>query len=183
MAPGFRHVPNAYFAAKAAAAGAPLTAPSPGGPALTASFGYGATDWIDASIDLLGAYESFALEGHERFHAFVYGALLGVRLSRYDAPFEGWVPYVGAQAGPMLSTVTSASLPGGEHLSAAISANAGICWLLTPRWGLVLDVRWLLMRTYVSGIAGLNTGGFTFSLGVMNVIASSGKPDSIDSSF
>lgn len=174
---GYRWTPNWYFTGKAAEAGTPVVRASIGGPQATASFGYGATSWLEGTIDVLGAIESFELSGYLPFTSSTYGALLGIRVARLDVWVPGLVPHAGVQVGPMLSTVSSATLPGTEHLQLGYSVNGGLTWRFSERFGLTLDVRWLYARIYVDGISGINVGGVWFSLGLTTFFAPAPKRD------
>lgn len=168
---GLRWTPNDHFNARANEAGHPNTraqefVTAPLGFQGAASFGYGAFEWLELAIDLFAGFESFQLEGWLPFSSVSYGALVGVRLTRYDFPVKGLVPYVGAQTGPVLVIVNSPSAPGPERILQGFSVNGGAAWRLTDRFGLFVDVRWLLGRAYVADIAGRNVGGVFASAGV-----------------
>ncbi len=172
---GYRWTPNNYFNEKASAAGHPVTRASPGGPQVSASFGYGATDFIEGTIDLIFGYESFTLKNLEPFNSFTYGALLGVRFAKMDFPIRGLLPHVGAQMGPILGFVSSPSNDNQERLTTGYSFNAGLSWRFTERFGLTFDTRFLVARAYVNGISGINVGGLFFSLGFTVFFAPSPK--------
>ncbi|MDP3503025.1 MAG: hypothetical protein Q8S33_22015 [Myxococcales bacterium] len=168
---GLRWTPNGFFNVKATEAGRPTTSSeefvtAPLGFQGMASFGYGAFEWLELAVDVFGGFESFQLEGWLPFSSVSYGGLIGVRLTRYDFPFAGLVPYLGIQTGPMLVTVTSPSLPGAERIMQAWSVNGGAAWKFTERLGLYVDIRYLYGRAYVSEIAGRNVGGVWFSAGL-----------------
>ena len=168
---GLRWTPNWWFDGRATAAG---SAPIHNGEAFraplgiqgAASFGYGAFEWFELSVDLLVGYESFELDGLLPFTSVSYGGLIGARVTRYDFPVAGLVPYLGAQAGPLLVTVNSTSRPAGETILPAFSVNGGASYKLTDRLGLFVDARWLLARVFVADIAGRNVGGVFFSVGL-----------------
>lgn len=181
---GWRYVPNGYFAGKADAAGSPFLAPSPGGPAVVASFGYGTSEWLEVAIDAFGAYETFELAGNSPFNAWTYGALVGVRAWAIDRPFRGLMPWVGLQLGPALATISSPSMPGAERLLGGLSASGGVVYRWTDEWGLSAELRWLQARVPVGDIGGANAGGVFFTLGVTHFAATTGgtldlKPPSI----
>lgn len=163
---GYRWVPNWYFAGRAAAAGTPISRPSLGGPALVASFGYGATDWLELSVDLFGSYDSFELQGFAPFAAYTYGAVVGPRLSRANVLFRGFTPYLGVEAGATFSFITSVGLTVPEQLLPGVSAVGGFHWKVADRWAIAFDVRWVYARSFIPGVSGVNVGGVIFSLGV-----------------
>lgn len=174
---GYRWVPNWFFADKAAEAGTPMLRPSPGGPQGGASFGYGAFPFVEIAIDLLVGYETFTLEGLEPFSAVSYGGLLGPRFTKMDVLFKGFAPYLGVQAGPLLSSVTSTSLPQREKLLGAVAVNGGFNYRFAERMAFTVDARWVLARNYVDPIAGANVGGFWFSVGFTIYFAPEPKRD------
>jgi hypothetical protein len=163
---GYRWVPNWYFAGKAAEAQHPFTRPSPGAPSVIASFGYGATSFLEVAVDAFFSWESFELAGYSTFNAFTYGALLGPRLMKGDVLFRGFTPWVGVEAGPVFSIVNSNSVHGGERLLGTLAVAGGFHWRVNDRWAISFDVRWVYARDVVEGISGINVGGVTFSLGV-----------------
>ncbi|MCU0700227.1 MAG: hypothetical protein MUC96_27280 [Myxococcaceae bacterium] len=164
-----RLTPNDYFNGKAAEAGRELVADgttSPFGAGGVASFGYGAFEYFEVAIDLYAAWEAFVLQGLRPFSSTNYGILLGFRVTRYDVLFKGFAPYVGAQTGLSLATVTSPDAPGSERALQPWSVNGGFAWRFTDRLGIFLDVRYLLSRLYVADIAGRNVGGVFVSAGL-----------------
>jgi hypothetical protein len=163
---GYRWVPNWYFEGKAAAAGDPVLRPSQGGPAVIGSFGYGATDWLEISVDLFGSYDSFGLQRSGLFSAFTYGAVLGPRLSRANLFFRGFTPFLGAEAGATFALVSSAAVNAGERLLPGFTAVAGFHLRIADRWALTFDARWIYARSVIPGISGLNVGGVLVSVGI-----------------
>lgn len=179
---GARWTLNDWFNGKAAAAGRPVTTAegfvtAPLGFQGTASFGYGAFDWFEVAVDVFGGFESFQLEGWQPFSSTSYGALVGLRVTRYDVLFPGFVPYVGVQTGPILSTVTSPSAPGSENVLQGWSVNGGAAYKITDRLGFFVDVRYLLGRVFVAEIAGRNVGGVFVSVGVSIFLPAAPKRD------
>lgn len=168
---GLRWTPNGFFNGKAAEAGHPNTTAeefvtAPLGFQGMASFGYGAFEWLELAVDVFGGFESFQLEGWLPFSSVSYGGLIGLRLTRYDFPVAGLVPYLGVQTGPMLVTVTSPSSPGAEKIMQAWSVNGGAAYKFTDKLAVYVDVRYLYGRDYVSEISGRNVGGVWFSAGL-----------------
>jgi hypothetical protein len=174
---GYRWVPNWYFADKAAEAGTPMLRPSAGGPQGGASFGYGAFAFVEVAIDLLIGYETFELQGLQPFSSVTYGGLIGPRLTGVDVLFNGFSPYLGVQFGPVLSTVSSASLTQREKLQGAVAVSGGFNYRFSDRFAFNLDVRWMLARHYVDPVAGANVGGVWFSAGFTMFFAPSPKRD------
>lgn len=170
---------NDYFNGRAAEVGRPIekAGTAPFGFGGMASFGYGAFEWLELAIDLFGGFESFQLSGEEPFSSVSYGGLIGLRVTRYDFPFQGLVPYVGVQTGPMLTIVTSASEPGGERILQGWSVNGGATFRITERVGVFVDVRYLYGRVYVAEVAGRNVGGVFVSAGVSLFFPPSPKRD------
>jgi hypothetical protein len=142
-----------------------------------ASFGYGAFEWLELAIDLFGAWESFNLEGELPFNSVSYGGLLGLRLTRYDFPVHGLVPYLGAQTGVLFALVSSPSEPGGERVLQAYSVNGGASYRFTDRFGVFVDLRWIYARSWVADIAGRNVGGVLVTAGVSLFFPATPKRD------
>ncbi|MBL9039184.1 MAG: hypothetical protein JNG84_11750, partial [Archangium sp.] len=92
--------------------------------------------------------------------------LLGVRLTRNDVLFKGFSPYLGAQVGPTLALISTASFVTYESALFGTSINGGATWRFTERVGITLDVRWLFARFFVPTISGANVGGLFVSAGV-----------------
>jgi hypothetical protein len=164
-----RLTPNDFFNAKATDAGrGPIAegTTAPLGAGGVASFGYGAFEYFEVAFDVYAAWEAFALEGLRPFSSTNYGILLGFRVTRYDVLFKGFAPYVGAQTGISLVTVTSPDAPGSERALQPWSVNGGFSWRFTERLGLFVDVRYLLSRVFVADIAGRNVGGVFVSAGL-----------------
>ncbi|MBM4776360.1 MAG: hypothetical protein GQE15_01540 [Archangiaceae bacterium] len=165
---GLRWTMNDYFNARAAELGTPIerAGTAPLGVQGMASFGYGAFEWLELAVDLFAGFESFKYVGEELFTSVSYGGLIGLRLTRYDFPFQGLVPYVGVQTGPMLTIVTSPSEPGAERILQGWSVNGGATFRITDRVGIFLDARYLYGRVFVGELAGRNVGGVFVSAGV-----------------
>jgi hypothetical protein len=164
---GYRWTPNWYFNGRAAEAGYPVEKPSIGGPAVTASFGYGATSVIELAVDAFFAWETFKLANLEPFNAFTYGGGIGPRLVKGDLFFRGFSPWVAVQAGPIFATVQSPSLANNpERVLGAIFVAGGFHLRVADRWAITFDVRWIYARAMVPEISGINVGGVVFSLGV-----------------
>lgn len=176
---GLRWTMNDYFNARATEAGRPVekTGTAPFGFQGMGSFGYGAFDWLELAVDLFGGFESFQIAGEDLFSSVSYGGLIGLRLTRYDFPFQGLVPYVGVQTGPMLTIVTAPTEPGGERILQGWSVNGGATFRITERVGIFVDVRYLYGRVFVAELAGRNVGGVFVSAGVSLFFPSSPKRD------
>ncbi len=173
---GVRWVPNGYFAGRAETAGFALLDKPLLSPQGTASFGYGANDLIEVAIDLLIGYEGFRLANKETpYTSLTYGGMLGGRLTKVDFLLRGLIPYVGAQFGPILATVTTSSSPQAERLLTGYAVTAGVTYLFVDRFGISLDLRYLWARSVVNDISGINVGGLFISLGFTVVFPSSGN--------
>ncbi len=162
--PGWRYTPNAYFAGSAQQAGFPLERASPGGPQLTASFGYMATDAIEVGIDLFGGFESLPLQNFGEVTSVTYGAELVIR-GYFDA--GSFHPYLGAGLGPVFAFTTGGETrDSSERLVTGYVVNAGVSWALTDRLAVTLDAKWLIARGFVRDIGGVNSGGLWSGIGV-----------------
>ncbi len=176
---GYRWAPDPNFAQAAAAAGHPFAQPYAGGLEGAVSFGYGATDFVEAAIDVFGAYDRFVLEGYEPFASVSYGAFAGARLSQLDVLVRGLVPHLGLQAGLVLASVSTptVAVPSGERALFGLSVNGGVTWRFAERFGVTLDVRFIYARVFVPDLAGLNVGGGLFSLGFTTYLPAAPKRD------
>lgn len=176
---GLRWTMNDYFNARAAEAGRAVEpkGTAPLGFQGMASFGYGAFEWLELAVDLFGGFESFQIAGEDMFSSLSYGGLLGLRVTRYDFPFQGLVPYLGVQSGLMLSIVSSPTEPAGERAMQTWSVNGGATYRLTERFGFYLDIRFLTGRVFVAELAGRNVGGVFVSAGVSFFFPSTPKRD------
>jgi hypothetical protein len=164
---GFRWVPNWWFTERAAEFGAPVLPGLTGGPQANASFGLGVSPVMELTIDLLGSFETITLQlpdgNRDEITSAMYGAMLGGRLSSTNVFFKGFMPYLQVQAGPLLSNVSSKAFPTPERVLLAVSASGGATWRFSDRYGITLDARYVLARSAVSGVSGLNVGGVLFS--------------------
>lgn len=161
---GSKWTPNAYFEGVAASRGNLLVSRTPGIQG-AASFGYGITSWAEVTIDVYGGWESFELSGYAPFNSYIYGGLIGGRITKLDFPWRGFVPHLGVQAGPSVAQIASTSIPTSEIVLLGLSANAGLTYRFSDRFGITLDVRYLFARLYVPEIAGANVGGLFASIG------------------
>ncbi len=172
---GYRWTPNAEFMRRAAEAQHPVIGRMSGGPQFSASFGYAAFKWVEATIDLIGGFENFRLEGIGQVTSTTYGGLLGVRFAKMDFPLSGMVPYIGAQMGPVLSFITSESMPSTERLNTGYSVNAGLAIRIGEHWGVGFDARYLFARGDVPAVATVDAGGIWVSLAITYFIPAGPK--------
>lgn len=164
---GYRWTPNNHFQGRAAEHGYTVL-PSPGGGQFAASFGYGALDWIEVTIDLFGGWEMlrFSDPALEPLTSVSYGALLGARIAKMDWPVRNLMPHLGVQFGPTLVLVNSPQFTNPERLLTGYSFNAGLSYRLNDRFGITFDARLLIARAQFSDIGQVNAGGGWFSLGL-----------------
>jgi len=164
---GWKQTPNDYFFNNAASQGSPVEWRGAGGPEGTASFGYGATWWLEVSIDLFVGADRFKIAGYDPLNTITYGALLGVRLTKMDLLFKGFAPFVGVGLGPTLGYVfTGSTPPAQETLLTGIAGTAGLTYRIAERVALTLEYRFLYARAkWVLG--GINVGANFVSAGVV----------------
>jgi opacity protein-like surface antigen len=163
---GWKLTPNDYFFARAEEQGYPLAWRGHGGPQGGASFGYGATSFIEASIDLFIGYDRFTVAGFQPINAYTYGALLGVRFTFMDLLLPGLAPFVGVGVGPTLGYVVSPGTDPVEKLITGVAGTAGVTYRVSDRIGISLEYRFLYARgMWIT--SGVNVGGSWFSLGVV----------------
>lgn len=164
---GWKLTPNDFFFNNAGAAGTPVVWRGVGGPQGALSFGYGATSFIEATIDVFVGNDRFQLQGSDSFVVMTYGALLGVTLKKMDLFASGLWASLTAQLGPTLGYVSWPQHGALETLTTGYSASVGIGYRLTDRVGLEAHYRFVYARAGVPNMGGLNAGGSFFSLGLV----------------
>jgi hypothetical protein len=163
---GWKQTPNDYFFNNAAGQGYPLEWAGNGGVQGGASFGYGATSFIEASIDLFIGMDRFKIAGYDTINTLTYGALLGVRFTYMDLFFKGFAPFIGFGVGPTLGYVTTSGVDPMETLVTGVGGTAGLTYRVAERVGITLEYRFLYARAkWVLG--GINVGANWLSLGVV----------------
>lgn len=164
LLPGWRWTPNGHFAATAAERGHPLERASVGGPQLTATFAYAASDAIEVAIDLFAGFETLRLREAEPLTSVSYGALAGARAYWSLGRFA---PYLGLGVGPVL-VYTSGGLQTrpNERVTTGYAAMGGVSYRLTDTFAVTFDARALLARGNVAGVGGINGGGAWAGVGV-----------------
>lgn len=168
--PGWRYTPNGPFYISTAAAGAPVAAPSRGGPVIATSFAYSATDSIEVAVDLFLGGEQFRVENASSMLSVTYGAAAGVRfqwaLGEWG-PFQEVVPYAGLLVGPTLVNVSGGPLQGSHEESVTgFIGSAGLTGRVGETWGVSLEYRFLLARGLVPDVGSINGGGHWLGLGL-----------------
>jgi hypothetical protein len=165
---GFRWVPNGWFQSRAARAGTPVIPGIEGGPQASASFGLGVSSALEVSVDLVLAYQNINLRSAEgttvSLDSLTAGGLLGGRLTATDVFFKGFMPFASVQAGPLLASITSASMTVPERVVLAVSASVGATWRFDDRYGITLEGRYLWARSVIPEISGINVGGVMASV-------------------
>jgi hypothetical protein len=167
---GWRWTPNDYFAGAAASAGYPLLRRSPGGPQVTGSFGYSATDLVEVSLELFGGGEQLKLSQLGTVGSYTYGALIGVHLQQPWRPSwaaHGMISYLGLFIGPAVVDIAPPAQPLSESVTNAFAAGGGFVLRLSERFGVAFDVKWLVARGTFPNVSGVNAGGLWAGLGVV----------------
>jgi hypothetical protein len=167
---GWRWTPNDYFAGDAASAGYPLLRSSPGGPQLTGSFGYSASDYVEVTLELFAGGEQLKLSQLGTVDSYTYGGLIGVHLQQSWRPAwwtRGMITYLGLFVGPAVVDLSPPAQPLSESVVSAYAAGGGCVFRLTERFGLALDVKWLWARGALTNVGGVNAGGLWAGLGVV----------------
>ena len=162
---GWRYTSQGYFENSARNAGTPVTEASHGGPTGVASFGYGANDALEISIDLFGGTDQLGLQGEPTLHMSEYGALFG---ARWFLLLSGGKlrPWIGLLTGPTIVDVTGANLSQvSETIGNTYALSLGATWRLGPNWGASFDYHLMIVRGMVPGIGGISAGGNWFGLG------------------
>ncbi|MBI3181941.1 MAG: hypothetical protein HYZ28_07335 [Myxococcales bacterium] len=162
---GWRLTPNDHFRAAASSLGLEVGRPSAGGPQLTGAFGYAASQWVEASIDLFAGGERLSVGGGTA-SSVTYGALVGARFQWPGAMGKQLVPYLGLHTGPVLIYVSSES-GAAETLTQAWAGSAGATLRLGERYGICAEYRLLFARGEVPGVSSLNGGGHWVSVGLV----------------
>lgn len=168
---GWRYAPNTtfynnYYSAEAHQ-GLSRSRGSFGGPALTATFGYSATNLIEVVGDAFASYERMKLTGQPGLNAVTYGVMLGLRFQkRFEVGPAGLIPSVGALVGPHIA---AAYFDGGravENGGTGFALTAGATLRLTPTWGLCFEFREIFARGEVEDFGYYNAGGSWLAAGV-----------------
>lgn len=171
------------FDTSVAANGYPLSTRWPVALQGQATFGYGANDFLEGTIDLVAGFSQFTLTGLSPFQAVQYGALLGGRLTKNDWPIHGLVPALGIGVGPLLVSASSEGRPLDEGLATAVSASLGLTWRFSDRFGIAFEYRFVFARLSLSGLGSVNMGGNWFLLGFTTYFGAEPKKDGPSLSF
>lgn len=156
--PGWRLTPNDYFAQHAAAAGFPLKHPSPGGPAVVASFGYGALAHLEIAIDLFFTEEQLALQNASKpLTNISYGGLAGLRTQPELG--AGFSLSLAAETGFVLVNVSGGGQEATERVANGWAGELGVHYALSDLFTLGLEYRYLLARGWVGNVGSINGGG------------------------
>lgn len=178
---GLRWIPNWWFLEHAEAAGYPAIDHVPLGGHGVASFGYGVSSWLEISIDVFGGYQAFALQGMDggrrEYSSFTGAAFLGGRLVARDIFGKGFSPWLSAQAGGLLNTLSGPDIEIPERLMPSFAVGGGFDVRFTERYGLSIDARYLHGRSYVPPISGINVGGMWFTVSFVIFFPAEAKRD------
>jgi hypothetical protein len=139
-APNFTFYDNYYFSS--ANRGLERERGSIGGPLLTATFGYSATEFIEVGIDLFATYERILLTNKPGLNTATYGALVGVRFQkRLELGNQVWIPSVGILGGPHIAAAYYDDDQAVERGSQALGFAAGATLRLSKEWGFCFELR------------------------------------------
>lgn len=181
---GWRYTPNAAFNTAALQRGL-VAEGSIGGPLVTGTFAYAATEYAEVSIDLFAAGERLHFAGHNPFTSLTYGGWLGGRLQLVIprvGPIERLIPFVGLQGGPTLVFTT-----GGpqntreEHLTQGFAGSVGATALFGTL-GVTLEARYVLAYGTAAPVGVLNAGGLWAGLGFTWTVPPSAKDSALGGS-
>jgi hypothetical protein len=165
---GWRSTPNTHFLSSATAAGFTPVGRSPGGPVMSATFGYAATPYLEVGIDLFGTTEALRFSGLPDLRSVSYGALLGLRLQT-AIPLPGeldLVPFIGPLVGPSLVYVTGGPLPtAAERFVTGFGGSGGLTVRFTDSLAASLEAKLMLIRGRVPPIGSINGGGVWATVG------------------
>lgn len=136
-----------------------------------ASFGYGATDGIEAAVDLLGAAQPFEFESIEPLTKVSFGAGVGARfIWQVDLGGFELQPRVAVGLLGTLLTVTGggSTVSDSESFVTTYFGGVGTDLVLSESFGLQLEYRFLLGRARAPAeIHGsINAGGHFLMLGI-----------------
>lgn len=164
---GWRYTPNDAFNTAALQDGL-VAQGSPGGPLLTGTFAYAATDYAEISIDVFGSGERLNFSGVRPFTSVTYGAWIGGRLQLVMAqvgPVERLIPFIGAQGGPTLVFATGGpQSTREEHLTQGFAGSLGVTALFGTL-GVTLEARYVYALGTAAPVGTLNGGGLWAGLG------------------
>lgn len=165
---GMRWVPNWWFVDHAAMYGTPVVEHLAIGPQGNLSFGYGVSPWLEVSVDVFAGYEGFSLQAMDgqrlNYGSFTGAAMLGGRLVARDLFIKGFSPWLSAQGGGLLTTLTGPNIEISERLLPSFAVGGGFDIKFSERYGISLDGRYLHGRSYVPPISGINVGGVWVTL-------------------
>jgi hypothetical protein len=157
---------------------------SQGGPFLSATFAYSASDFVEVGIDLFGTQQTVRLTHAEPLSNTTYGALLGVRFQGLFAVLtpQGVVPFIGLQTGPSLASSQVQGVGRQQVLMQPWVGTVGATVRFSAHWGLTAEYRLAFARgrspyndqtplvgtdaSAYKGLASYNAGGNWFALGV-----------------
>ncbi len=156
---GTRIIPNSGFIKALSDSGTTVTRKWPVGIGGMASFGYGATDWIEICIDLFLGYEGFSTDTIGNVGSFAYGALMGVRFQKLNIFMPGLLPYAGFSLGPLVSDVTSSTTGLRENLMTTYVGTAGVSYVFLDRFSVGLEYRFMYANATAADYGPINAGG------------------------
>ncbi len=168
LLPGYRYTPNDFFRKRAAAAGLVLGAPSPGGPQISASFGYRPSDAIEVGIDLLGGGEQLEVPGFKPLSSVTYGALLG---PRFFLPVSDRLDLIaGVFTGGVLVYLSGGQLTEpSESFLQTYGGLVGVTFKFSESFAATAEAKLLLARGIYPEVGGFNGGGLWAGVGLTYV--------------
>lgn len=146
LLPGYNYTPDRPFY-EHVSYNLGTTAKNNGAPTLWASFAYGATESIEAAIDLFGLLQSIPIEGRDPLTKLSYGAALG---ARFVFPVElgslHLEPHLAAGVMGTLINVQAGGLTGAESFVTGYQGGAGIELHVSEAMAVGLEYRFLYAR-------------------------------------
>ncbi len=164
--PGWRFGLNNRFYQRAAEDGY-VRAPSwGGGPVLLTGFAYSATDLFELSIDPFVAYEPLRLVDVPPITAWIYGAVVTLRMQVEPAFLGGAVTLgAGLSTGGLLVNVSGGDAPSVESFAPAYGATATVAVKLSESYGVAFEYKVLFAEGAGTAFGEARGNGHILSVG------------------
>jgi opacity protein-like surface antigen len=169
LMPSLSYVPDGPFTSNSEyALGTERLPDTPLGYGGWASFGYGPTEGVEVSIDLMASTQTIRFEGREDMHRLTYGGGAGGRfIWQADVGSFQLQPRVALGVMATLVYVSGLKLPSSESFLTMYFAGIGTDFVVSESVGLSLEYRYLLGRGRAQPEIGgsINGGGHFLMLG------------------
>lgn len=165
---GWRITPNAAFYQRAAQTFGLTQSGGAGGPMLSATFAYSASDLFELGIDLFGSGERMTFTEANRFTTVTYGGWISLRmqlLAGSVGPVERLIPFIGAQGGPTLVLATGGPQSTFQEVfGQGYAATVGVTGL-SGKFGFTLEAKYVFAWGSAAPVGTFSAGGIWAGLG------------------